>query len=651
MKILGCGPDAAACGADVTQEGNFRSPVRLARMAVRIRRGVGLGATAVVALALTACGGGGGSSGGSTPPPPPPTQYSIGGSVTGLTGTGLVLQNNAGDNLTVAKSGTFTFATKVNSGAAYAVTVMTQPSGQTCTVSNGSGTATANVTNVAVSCAASGSNVTIGGTVTGLSGTGLVLQDNGADNLTIKQNGAFTFVTALATGKPYAVTVLTQPTSPSQTCTVANGTGTTASANVTNVTVSCSGGTASVGKFAYVANNGDGTISAYTIDSSSGKLTSVAGPYTDGTAPAAVSLAPNGKFAYSASNNGKQVYAFTINQTSGALTPVAGSPFNTGFATGSTYPDIAVDAQSAHLYLASAGDNEVAGFAIDSTSGALTALPRSPYAAGAGAGAIPAFSPDGKFLYVMDQGTTGATANTVYGYAIGSDGSLTAISANGFPAGTKPSWIIFTPNGKYAYVADSGADAISAYSVNATTGALTPLATPTFATDEHPQDLTMDSSGTHLYAPVANGSTAGAVDWFTINADGTLTGGQAGGDSIPAGVSPVYLDIDPAAPFAYVSSAGGAEVYGYAINATTGALTAISGSPFSTGAGSLPQFITIDPSGKFGYTANEGTANLSEFTIDLTHGTLTPIVGNATITAGLKPIFVSISPEAPGIRD
>ncbi|MDE2049790.1 MAG: beta-propeller fold lactonase family protein, partial [Gammaproteobacteria bacterium] len=68
-------------------------------------------------------------------------------------------------------------------------------------------------------------------------------------------------------------------------------------------------------------------------------------------------------------------------------------------------------------------------------------------------------------------------------------------------------------------------------------------------------------------------------------------------------------------------------------------------------AGSLPQFITIDPSGKFGYTANEGTANISEFAVDLTHGTLTPISGNATIPAGLQPIFVSISPEAPGIRD
>ncbi|MHB8811829.1 MAG: beta-propeller fold lactonase family protein [Steroidobacteraceae bacterium] len=598
-----------------------------------------MGAVGIAALALAACGGGGGGGGGGgSNTPPPPTQYTIGGTVTGLSGTGLVLQDNGGDNLPVSASGSFTFASKVNSGATYSVTVMTQPSGQTCTVSSGSGTASANVTSVAVACTASSSNVTIGGTVTGLTGTGLVLQDNGGDNLNVTGNGAFTFATSLASGAAYAVTVLTQPSSPTQTCTVASGSGTTGTTNVTSVAVTCTGGTASVGKFAYTANYGDSTISAYTIDPASGALTLIAGgPVHDGSQPAAVSLAPNGKFAFSASNNGADIQAYTIDQTSGALTLVGTYP--TTFAHGSSYPDIAVDSQSAHLYIASAGDAEVAGFAI-AASGALTPVPKSPIGAGAGAGGIPAFSPDGKYLYVVNQ-----TANTVSGYSIdATSGALTSLGS-AVATGATPDWIIFTPNGNYAYVANSGADTISAYSVSS--GVLTPLTPATFATDEHPQDLTMDTSGTHLYAPVANGSTAGAIDWFTINADGTL----ANRGTIPAGVTPIYLDIDPAAPFAYVSSKGGAEVYGYSISATTGALTALTNSPFSTGAGSLPQFITIDPSGKFGYTANEGTANISEFAVDLTHGTLTPISGNATIAAGLQPIFVSISPEAPGIRD
>src|SRR5271157_673829 len=78
---------------------------------------------------------------------------------------------------------------------------------------------------------------TVGGTVSGLSGT-VVLQDNGGDNLSVTANGTFTFATSLPTGAPYGVTVLTNPAG--QTCIVANGSGTVASANVTSVSVSCS---------------------------------------------------------------------------------------------------------------------------------------------------------------------------------------------------------------------------------------------------------------------------------------------------------------------------------------------------------------------------------------------------------------------------
>jgi hypothetical protein len=74
-----------------------------------------------------------------------------------------------------------------------------------------------------------GSTFPISVTVTGLSGSGLVLQDNGKDNLAISANGTFTFKTHVTS---YAVTVLTQPSNPTQTCAVTNGTG-TATASVT----------------------------------------------------------------------------------------------------------------------------------------------------------------------------------------------------------------------------------------------------------------------------------------------------------------------------------------------------------------------------------------------------------------------------------
>jgi hypothetical protein len=164
------------------------------------------------------------------------SSYTVGGTVSGLSGT-VVLQDNGGDNLSVTANGPFTFATALASGAAYAVTVKTNPSGQTCTVSSGSGTVgTANITNVAVSCATAASSFTVGGSVSGLSGT-VVLQDNGGDDLSVTANGSFTFATSLASGAAYAVTVKTNPSG--QTCTVSSGSGTVGTANVTNVAVTC----------------------------------------------------------------------------------------------------------------------------------------------------------------------------------------------------------------------------------------------------------------------------------------------------------------------------------------------------------------------------------------------------------------------------
>ena len=81
------------------------------------------------------------------------TTYSVGGTVSGLSGT-VVLANNAGDALTVSADGPFTFPTQLATGAAYNVTVQTNPTGQTCTVLDGSGSiSSANVSNVSVTCA------------------------------------------------------------------------------------------------------------------------------------------------------------------------------------------------------------------------------------------------------------------------------------------------------------------------------------------------------------------------------------------------------------------------------------------------------------------------------------------------------------------
>ncbi|MDP1823928.1 MAG: hypothetical protein Q8L48_11825 [Archangium sp.] len=164
------------------------------------------------------------------------TSFTVGGTITGLSGTGLVLQNNLGADLTLPSTAT-TYSFTVPSSSAYAVTVRTQPTSptQVCTVSNGSGTVTnVNVTNVSINCVST--VFTIGGPVTGLVGSGLVLQNNGAGNLAVS-GSSYTF--NAASGSAYSVSVLTQPTNPTQVCTVSNATGTVPNGNVTNIGVSC----------------------------------------------------------------------------------------------------------------------------------------------------------------------------------------------------------------------------------------------------------------------------------------------------------------------------------------------------------------------------------------------------------------------------
>ncbi len=81
--------------------------------------------------------------------------------------------------------------------------------------------------------------VTVGGTVEGLEGTGLVLQNNAGDDLTISEDGPFTFASTLFPGQDYAVTVSEQPSDPNQYCEVSNGQGVVDESDIDDVLVSC----------------------------------------------------------------------------------------------------------------------------------------------------------------------------------------------------------------------------------------------------------------------------------------------------------------------------------------------------------------------------------------------------------------------------
>lgn len=205
---------------------------------------------AALAFALAGCigSGGGSSSGGETAVVPAVPDGTIGGSISGLVGA-VVLQNNGGDDLRVAANGNFAFATRAADGDTYNVTVLTQPAGQSCAVSNGNGTLAGSVNNVTVVCSTGTVNTySVGGTISGLTGS-VVLQNNAGDNLTVSANGNFTFATRVASGDTYRVTVGAYPAG--QTCSVSTGWGTISGSNVTNVSVTCSTNTHSVWGMVY----------------------------------------------------------------------------------------------------------------------------------------------------------------------------------------------------------------------------------------------------------------------------------------------------------------------------------------------------------------------------------------------------------------
>ena len=184
-------------------------------------------------------------------PAPVAGTHTVSATVSGLRHSydGTTLRNNGGDDLRVYADGTYTFATAVADGNAYAVTVSAQPTGpaQTCTVANGSGTVSgSDIGNVAVNCPFA-TAYAVGGSVSGLAGNGLRLEYD-ADNvslpaaITVAANGSFVFdaaTTSAIAGTAYRLRILAQPTGPAQTCILTGGTGTVAAADVSSVAVGC----------------------------------------------------------------------------------------------------------------------------------------------------------------------------------------------------------------------------------------------------------------------------------------------------------------------------------------------------------------------------------------------------------------------------
>jgi 6-phosphogluconolactonase (cycloisomerase 2 family) len=451
------------------------------------------------------------------------------------------------------------------------------------------------------------------------------------------------------------------------------------------------------GKFLYVANETDESVSGYSIDSMTGALSpidtdAVTGgiqpAIATGIAPAAVTIDPLGKFLYVMNGGGApgSVSAFAIDATAGALTTVAGSPF----AAGTAPADFAMDASGKFLYVANSGSDDVSAFTIDSTTGALAAVTGSPFGTGTGSGpGAVSVNPSGKFAYVANQAgksisifpidsgtgalgspsvkTTEAGQSAMHvdpsgrylyvanaadqllrTYRISSfTGGLSLISAArtrtqpvalAMTRGSKP--LVVQP--KFGYVANSGADSVYKYSVDASTGALSyDGAASSSVSSPQPYAIAVDPFNRFVY--VANYS-AYAVSGYTINsASGVLT---SIGTTITPGTDTDALVVDPSGRFLYVlnrnSGIPNGSVSVYSINQADGTLG--TSSIQTVAVGNTPSALTIDPTGQYLYVANRNYDNLpaagsvSVFSINPNNGLLTAATG---APAGIEPIAVS----------
>jgi len=540
---------------------------------------------AIVLVAVTACGGGGSAP---PPPPPPPPMYSIGGTVSGLdAGQSVVVQLNGGNDQTVNGNVAFTFASKVTKGGTYTVTVSALSPGQTCMVTSGSGTASGNVASVAVACIVN-PPFSVGGTVSGLVGQGLELalqvvsfnyncypciHFESVETVAIDKNGAFVFATHLPS-QTYRVSIQQQPQFPQQRCAVKNDLG-VGTADVTNVELVC-------GQFAYVTSTTDKTISGFGIDAASGALVSANALVTGGLSPYSIANTPDKGYVYIGNSDSNDVSVFAVDSSNGALAAVPGSPFAAGTNPRSLAVVSSIGLTStyrffsySYLYVANAGSNSLSAYKIDQLTGVPTPLSPASYATGAGPSAIASPGTSSRLLYVANAGGS----NDISGFQVTDySGSLTPLVGSPFPSGTNVSSMAFGAGYLFLYAGDAsgGTAAIMGYSVDQSTGALTSL-----AAFPHPLPfctfIVADHTGKYLYATTGTDFLGYSIDATT----GALT--ALPGFPIAVGASVRSVSIDPTNQFLYVASGSAGTVTSYTLNAATGALTLMPGSPLAVG--------------------------------------------------------------------
>jgi 6-phosphogluconolactonase (cycloisomerase 2 family) len=413
--------------------------------------------SALSLLMFAGCGGG--------------STYSVGGTITGLSGT-VVLQNNSSNNLSVSANGAFIFPGYLTGGSAYNVTVLTQPAGQSCSVSAGSGSVNKTITSVVVTCTITTSRYAY-------------VANAGSNNISQFNIGTDGALTAMITAK---VSAGTNPYSIAIDPAV---------------------------KYAYVANSGSNNVSQYIIGTD-GALAPMSTTTVDaGTNPYSVTVDPLGLYAYVANFGSNNISQYTIGKD-GAL-----KPMDTAMVAAGTNPySVTVDRLSRYVYVANAGSNSISQYTIE-PNGSLKAMNEATVASGMTPYSV-AIDPSGNYAYVANSGS-----NDISQYTISTDmvkrGSLVPMTTATVSAGSTPYSVKVDPKGKYVYVANAGSNRVSQYTISTATGTkgiLLPMSTTTVSAGATPRSVTVDSLSQYVYATNYDGKN---ISQYTIDTSNTNT--------------------------------------------------------------------------------------------------------------------------------
>jgi 6-phosphogluconolactonase len=365
-----------------------------------------------------------------------------------------------------------------------------------------------------------------------------------------------------------------------------------------------------VPRFAFVANQtsgsnpaGSGELSAFTVDASNGRLrhngyVAVA----SGGGLTSVAVAPSNTLVYATNVSG--IWGFKMDPSTGALTAIPGSPFSDGTANPKS---VTVDPLGRFVYAVVAGG--VSAYRIkDATTGVLEAvLPGSPFTAGTNPAAV-TVEPSGRYVYVANQGSNDVSAFSIVTSSGASFGALNGLGGT-VQAKTGPAAIGVEPSGRYVYVANNVSGNVSGYSINPD-GTLKGFNTQPATAGGGPGSIAFDAAGKLLF--VAN-QGSGEVSVFSIDSAGAL-----GPLNASSGIGSFGVAVDPTGQFVYSVNKVPGDITTFSVTSSSGALGSngsVAGR-YSPGAiaitrGSSP--VTYTP--RFAYTANKDSNDVTVFSI------------------------------------